>query len=287
MKKLAFVVFGIFLGMVPACAQFFEFGIGGGTSHYMGDLAPVMVQMSQTKVSQKLFANYIWKNKIGLGISLNHGKISGDDTKTDNIFLKQRNLNFKTGIWEGHFRVENYIKGFYPFQKTKKLFPYVFAGLGMFLYSPYTTYNGARVALQPLGTEGQGTPLSNKPKYNLAQVCIPFGAGVKYPISKHFILGAEVGFRKLFTDYLDDVSGNYVDLNMLTNYSGAQAAALSVRADELTGNPAGIQPGEKRGNPKQLDWYTFVQVSLSYIPFNNKNRLTYMKSTGKVDCFSF
>ena len=61
--------------------------------------------------------------------------------------------------------------------------------------------------LQPLGTEGEGFYKGEK-KYNLTQLAIPIGGGFKYAISNNVRIGIEVGFRKLFTDYLDDVSEN-------------------------------------------------------------------------------
>ena len=47
--------------------------------------------------------------------------------------------------------------------------------------------------------------------YNLTQFAIPFGGGIKFRVSENVVLAYEVGFRKTFTDYLDDVSTFYVD----------------------------------------------------------------------------
>jgi hypothetical protein len=46
-------------------------------------------------------------------------------------------------------------------------------------------------------------------------------------------LWAEVGFRYTFTDYLDDVSQNYVDLGVLNS---PLAKAMSYRSNELPAN---------------------------------------------------
>ena len=48
-------------------------------------------------------------------------------------------------------------------------------------------------------------------RYRLTEVAIPMGLGVKYRLTERFILGLDAGLRKTFTDYLDDVSGTYVN----------------------------------------------------------------------------
>ena len=47
--------------------------------------------------------------------------------------------------------------------------------------------------------------------YKLTQVNIPLGVGLKYYASERINLSAEVLYRKTFTDYIDDVSHNYID----------------------------------------------------------------------------
>lgn len=48
-------------------------------------------------------------------------------------------------------------------------------------------------------------------------------------------IGVEAGLRKLFTDHLDDVSGNYVDEADLLAAKGQLAVDLSYRGDEVAG----------------------------------------------------
>jgi hypothetical protein len=65
--------------------------------------------------------------------------------------------------------------------------------------------------LQPLHTEGQGQPERDKP-YSLVTLAIPMGFGVRYKLNDNFNIGAEIGLRYTFTDYLDDVGGGtYAD----------------------------------------------------------------------------
>src|SRR3546814_503053 len=57
------------------------------------------------------------------------------------------------------------------------------------------------------------------------------GVGVRFKVHDVVDFSAELGFRYLFTDYIDDVSQNYVDLGVLDS---ELARALSYRSNELT-----------------------------------------------------
>src|SRR5690606_3722723 len=104
-----------------------------------------------------------------------------------------------------------------------------------------TEFNGNEIALQPLGTEGQGTSLSTKKNYSLNQFTVPLGIGIKLNIKDGLAISLEYGIRKTFTDYLDDVSGYYVDTDILARENGTIAASLSNRSLEST-------YGTNRGN---------------------------------------
>jgi hypothetical protein len=104
-----------------------------------------------------------------------------------------------------------------------------------------------------LRTEGQGLPdFPERKEYKLTQLCIPFGIGARFRVSDQFSIGAEIGFRKLFTDYLDDVSNTYVDPIKLSQASGPKAIEISYRGDEVGSHYNPYPPhGTIRGNPKK------------------------------------
>ncbi len=115
-------------------------------------------------------------------------------------------MNFRNDIVEfavvGMFDLvenrNNYIK-------RPDFVPYLFGGVAVMHHNPKgENASGNIVNLQPLRTEGQSSG------YALTQFVIPFGAGARYKLNKAFDIGLELGFRKTFTDYFDDVSGNYV-----------------------------------------------------------------------------
>jgi hypothetical protein len=171
------------------------------------------------------------------------GKVSADDKYGRN---KERNLNFSSQVSEGSLDVQYLITPLDQHVFT----PYIFAGIAIYHYDPYTFDSaGTKYYLKPLSTEGEGF-VSGRNDYSLTQFSIPFGVGLKMPLSDDINVGFEIGYRKLFNDYVDDVSTDFVDENVLLANRGAKAVELSYRGDELKG---GVQTypaaGVQRGNP--------------------------------------
>ena len=128
-------------------------------------------------------------------------------------------------------------------------------------------YENHWYALEPLGTEGQGTSANpGKNKYSRAGTAFPFGVGMKYNLNKNIILGLEWGMRKTFTDYLDDVSSTYADPIVLFRENGSLAAALGDRSlSKDTQSHIGLQ----RGNSRNKDWYSFAGLIIT-VKLHNK-----------------
>ncbi|MEM9987213.1 MAG: hypothetical protein AAF804_19130, partial [Bacteroidota bacterium] len=77
-------------------------------------------------------------------------------------------------------------------------------------------------------------------------------------------LELETGFRKTFTDYLDDVSGQYVapeDLDLLTPL----AQQLSDRIDRVQYPEGAAVVNGIRGDASQTDWYIYTAVRINFI----------------------
>jgi hypothetical protein len=211
--------------------------------------------------------------------SLFMGTLTGNDNLTLEPFRNNRNLHFRSrivelsGIYEYYFNQEasghryniRGVKG----MRAKGLTYYAFGGIGLIYFNPKALYNGQWVALQPLGTEGQGLPGGGR-KYSRVTVVIPYGLGLRYAVNRDWRIGLELGMRKTFTDYLDDVSGNYYDNKVLLQERGVVAAALadpskgmfaSTQYDPKTGR---TKAGLQRGDPKDKDAYGFVTITASY-----------------------
>jgi len=150
-----------------------------------------------------------------------------------------------------------------------RLRPNVYLGAGVFTHNPKADLNGRLVELQPLGTEGQGIEGFDAP-YDLKGIVIPFGAGIKYLAYENLMLEFDIGSKKVFTDYLDDVSGQeYVPPSILIQ-NGQDAVDLGYRADEIGGIPftdfedANIRRVNPRNTSRLDDWYYLFSVGGSY-----------------------
>ena len=90
-----------------------------------------------------------------------------------------------------------------------------------------------------------------------------YGAGLKFSLNYLWSLEIEVSSRRLFTDYLDDVSTTYPEFDDLENLRGEIAVALSDRSGEILEIPIG-ETGRQRGNSQNNDFYAFIGVSIVY-----------------------
>lgn len=249
-----------------------EIGVVIGASSYFGDLTPHGVQnnTSQYLPAFSFFYRQNMNQTVGFRVNLGYGNISGDDALSDQAYRNERNFSFKSSILELGLIGEVNLLGFSPGGNGSAFSPYLFGGIALFHFNPHTEYQGQTVNLQPLGTEGQGMEGFPDP-YKLTQISIPFGGGIKLAINDQINIGMELGFRKTFTDYLDDVSGKYVSYPVLRASNGELAAALGNRTGEFLGTePVELAEGALRGNPKKDDWYLMGGFTLSYTIFSDR-----------------
>lgn len=249
-----------------------EIGVVIGASSYYGDLSPQNAQ-SNTSQYQPSFSFFYRQNvnsTFGFRANLAYGRLTGDDSLSDQAFRQERNFDFESSILELGLIGEINLFGFAPGGNGSRFSPYLFGGVALFHFNPLTEYEGQTVELQPLGTEGQGME-GFQERYRLTQISIPFGGGIKYAINDHINIGLELGFRKTFTDYLDDVSGAYVPYPVLRASNGELAAALGNRTGEFLGTePVEVQEGALRGNPLKDDWYLMGGFTLTYTIFSDR-----------------
>ncbi len=243
-------------------AQYTEAGIQMGVSNYLGDLVPPRQFFLEGSFSIGGFFQYNLTNRISVRGSLLYGQLKGDDNNSNfDSGRRQRNLDFKTHLFELAVIGQVNLLPYQPKHDFRPVTPYGLLGIALFNFNPYTKYKGKDVYLQPLGTEGQGID-GYSPKYARWQISIPLGIGIKVCVNKHLHFHAEVGVRKTFTDYIDDVSGDYVAIQTLRKENGLQAANLSNRTYDDDGNQI-ERVGIPRGSAAK-DWYSFMGVGLSY-----------------------
>lgn len=283
--------------------------------NYYGDLSP----------NNKRFSTNYGETKFGFGITgsrmvypgiflragYNFGVIEGDDFENGDFGSEDaslygrylRNLHFKNKIHELSIGFEadmipnnGGVRGRFPIN------PYMFAGVAVIAHNPQAiapatdqagnpiAEAGQWVDLRDLGTEGQNIDSIGADPYGKFAFVIPVGLGLKVKLSHNFDLNFEIGFRKTFTDYLDDVSSGYVDLDSFGDNNLARA--MSERGAETIHAPSGsdrglnLTPGagdiavtgpythgsgydttidSSRGGPGQDDFYITTQIRLVYI----------------------
>ena len=245
-----------------ASEQTHEIGVWGGITNYFGDL--------NTKTSFKfvrpgagVFYRYNIKYRGAWRTSVNWGTAEFDDAKTNMAWNRQRNLSFRSQIFDISSVIEF---NFFKYDKGSKKHwytPFIGTGIALFFFNPQAQYNGRWYYLQPLGTEGQNDPsYSGVKKYRLFNFAIPIVGGFKFSFKRNWNIAIEAGVRKTFTDYLDDVSGKYPSYASLPGGSGGLAGALSDRSGEV-GEKIG-KPGYQRGQSPNKDDYFFGGISISY-----------------------
>ena len=227
MKKLILIIAVVFVPFLTK-AQFnwghnyFEVGIGGGIMNYSGELTSSIFDYKHIHPGGAIFGRYSMGKFIGFRAQMALGSISGNDADSPDQRNQIRNLDFKSHLFEGSIIVEANLMGFHPRGHQSMFSPYVFIGLGIFNFEPYTTHfdpnkDALEVKLRAFNTEGQGSAtFTNRPEYSPTQATILMGIGFKYAINSNIAIGFEIGFRPTFTDYLDDVGQTY-PVNALTS----------------------------------------------------------------------
>lgn len=292
--------------------QYSTVGIGGGSSHYFGDLS------SYKYFYYGLITNVRWNGtinytrqlspQVAARVGFTWARILGDDYTYSQRNLDKfsgqfiRNLHFRNDIKEfsltGLFNLlPQYSKG--P-QGRSVIMPYSFIGFGFYAHNPKArdvaeidpgsgaVTLGAWTTLKDKQTSGQGIDNTYPKSYSLIQPVFPVGLGLKVKLSEKFDLGIEGGFRITPFDYLDDVAKtDFPDPAVLAPISPL-GAILSNRAGEdysaLTGASriadfANIAPqfNVATANP------TPSQNGRSIYGFGSPNTVT--RGTGKWDTY--
>lgn len=256
----------------------FELGLGIGPMFFLGDLGGTAgvgktfikdLNLPLTKLNKGIYLNYYPTEWLGVRIAGNLGYVEGQDSQAPanggaEEDRKYRNLSFKSNINEVYGALEFYPTVFFErYDGLKgKLRPYLLGGAGMFHFNPQAKdVDGKWVDLAPLRLEGQGFAEhpDSKP-YKLFQKNLLVGFGFKFFMKENMYVGFEILHRKLFTDYVDDVSNNYyIDPILFDSYLPASDAVIARRL-YYRGTytfPASrpYQEFAERGDPKENDAY--------------------------------
>jgi hypothetical protein len=250
-----------------------EIGITSGVANYKGDLQDKWLPSYGYKPMVGITYKYFMNPHVGIRFGAAYTTLTAADSLSDIKANRLRNLNFTTRLVEAHAALEINL---WPIDLVRtKISPYLFAGVAVFYSNPYTTgLNGEKVYLKPLSTEGQGLPeYPDRKPYSSINAAFPIGGGMKFLINKTLVVSGEIGYRYTTTDYIDDVSKSYVNLDVLTAHKGTQAAQLSYRGNKAVGWDGNyVDYTYKRGDSRSNDWYWFGNITIAI----------YLKAFGNV-----
>ncbi|WP_304235639.1 hypothetical protein [Jiulongibacter sediminis] len=260
--KIAFLCSGILISTLTSgqglfsrqnvINQYTTVGIGGGSSHYFGDLSPYRYFYNSLYTNVRWNANahytrYLTPN-TALRVQLSWIRVLGDDFTYSQRNLDEfyqffiRNLHFRNDVKEftlsGIFNLlPSYGKGG---SRTRLNFtPYAHIGLGLIAHSPFTTAPfgspnaGSWVPLRNASTSGQIIPGYGLKMYSYVSPVLPIGLGLRFKVNDKIDITFEGNLRLTRTDYLDDVATvPYPDEAQLVSFIGNDGQ-LSYRADEV------------------------------------------------------
>ncbi len=295
--SLAFVASGQFFDREKWKDNRHQMTIGIGASNCLTDLGGKDgigtndfrdLELGETRFAAFIGYKYTLYKKLHLRTDFTWGQASGNDNLTNEPYRNNRNLNFRTNIFElaamleveipirrrkGHIYNIKGVRGW----KNQGVSMYVFGGIGGFYYNPKTYFQGQWIPLRPLRTEGQGLP-GGPDEYGPLSIAFPVGIAITRRISHQVSIGIEASYRFTMTDYLDDVSGVYYSPELLQLYHEPEVADLAA----YLSNPAlGVEndglwqrvtaPGQQRGDVNDRDGYLFLMFRTSVLLQNQYN----------------
>jgi hypothetical protein len=289
----------------------YEAGFDIGPSVFLGDLGGHRgkgtyfikdYNFPVTKLMKGLYLSVYPADWIGFRVAGNITQLTGNDAyiKTDGrweLTRKVRDIEFRSNIQEvyGAFEIFPSVLANMKFDYIPRLRYYGVIGAGWFHFNPQapyldpTTGKTTWVDLKPLRLEGQGI-IPGRKEYNLSGLMIPMGLGLKYDVTDRWVVSAEVLHRKTFTDYIDDVSTRYADINQIAPYltPQQQTYARYFLGQGITNlqfrSPYG--PGRRRGNPNRNDAYFSYSIRIAY-KFGNLTSSIFQNNLKQVRCPSY
>ena len=321
------LIFTITLAATEADAQRFtqrkrygSVGLSLGAMNYFGDIVPepdfTSLRFKSTRPNVGISYTYRYFPRISVRGSLHWGRIMGDDmlsaseNEAENVGRFGRNLSFRNDIKElSGVVIVDLFENRQTYRRRPDFVPYGFVGIAVYHHNPKAYYErGTYYAegqgtlapeddiptgwyeLQPLGTGGQYAEGDYPEPYKRVGISIPFGLGVRYKLDRNWDLSLEVGWRKTFTDYLDDSSGGYASKADILAGGGSNPKAAALLSDrsaasgfkvvpDETGTPYGAATlnanstrqsygtvrNNRRGNDADDDWYITSNITINYI----------------------
>lgn len=275
-----------------------------GTANFLGDLggragegtdySPVDLNFTQSRTAFGFGGRYKLKRSVNVAGKFSYLNVKGDDAITEDVYRNNRNLNFKSNIFELSGRLEGGwqstkrggnrygIRKNYGKMKAFTHNVYGFVGMGVFYFNPKgRTAGGDWVKLYGLHTEGQGLPGGPK-QYSRVTLSIPVGGYYKLTVNKIWSVGIEFSYRKTYTDYIDDVGSSYYDPDKLRAAYGAPSAQMSdpslgLNPDLITATKPNADGSPAQRGDRQKDSFMSLEITAGYI-FKQKRKSARLRS---------
>jgi hypothetical protein len=201
-----FIISIISFTKISAQKKYFDFGLTGGASYYWGDINPDK-QFYRPSPAFGVFGRYNINNRQAFRLSVSYLQIQGKDSDSDNLYQQLRNASFSASFIEVAPTYEFHFLPYIIDKKARGFSPYIYGGIAYIFYLSSESTNGSKLT-------------------------VPFGAGIKYSLSKKVGVGVEWGLRKTFNDYMDGV----------------------------------LNPGEEETKPVLInnDWYSYAGFFISF-----------------------
>lgn len=271
-----------------------------GGSDDIGTQGPKDFNLRSARPAVHLGYRYHLLEALALKGGAAFGYLYSTDDFTNQHHRNNRNLHFRSPIAELSAQGEYYFWGIQrvgdryrritrsPGWVGFNLRTYAFAGVGGFYYEPQGYFVGENVMnrdfvkgleeyvpadgwynLRPLRTEGQGyEKFPTRPYYKPFGLVLPFGIGAIMNLTPDLMVSLEYGFRKTFTDYIDDASTTYVDPKVFDDiFEGDPRKIILAKYfanPTLRPEDRQTRPGQQRANPHNDDAYMFLFLNLSY-----------------------
>lgn len=253
MRNLFLLILGCwsFISTAQYYSYPFKLQVSVGSASYYGDLCEG-INCATWNYSISVNTRSVVSEHFSIYTHLGFSRLSSID-KIDEL----RNLSFRSdNIGFG-------IGAYYMFTKYRvksefqpKVNPYIGVGAGGLFFNPKAQYESEWYELQGLNTEGEN--------YSRFAWQVPLHLGFRFRVTDWVAMGIEYNYYFVFTDYLDDVSNNYVDNQTLLGV----AADLADRTFENENTPTVTTDGKhwkagtKRGNDQKIDKYNTIMFYL-------------------------
>ena len=248
-KKTCLSFLTIVLFPVLVFSQKIEVGAGIGPTYYKGDLQPTF-RVFNPSIGTNIFARYNFKKAISFKANGFIGRVTGNDKKSGDLFLKQRGFKFFTDIFDYDAQIEyNFLNfrthnGRYEHKST----PYLFAGFGNY---------------SPLSGSNYGIDTSSHRSFSglYAFFKVPLGIGYKTIVKGKWNFGIEfkanfpivIPFGDLKTTDID------FDIDLLTSHKIGPDPSIYYKKSK--------EPDEifQYANTPQRDKYFYISFSVRYL----------------------